>query len=79
MSDINDSETYSLITNVHKPPKTFDFPETNQPLGLCGLNKIFQWFCHSWWENGAYWLRCMLFAHKYRRSSSLENLCKIPY
>ena len=30
MSDISDAELYSLITNVYKPPKNFDFPETEQ-------------------------------------------------
>ena len=28
MSDISDAELYSLITNVYKPPKNFDFRET---------------------------------------------------
>ena len=28
MSGISDAEFYSLITNVYKPPKNFDFPET---------------------------------------------------
>ena len=35
MSEPNNSELYSLITNVYKPPKIFDFPETEQP---------FDWF-----------------------------------
>ena len=28
MSGISDAEFYSLIINVYKPPKNFDFPET---------------------------------------------------
>ena len=30
MLDKIDAELYSLITNAHKPPKNFDFPETEQ-------------------------------------------------
>ena len=30
MLDKSDAELYSLITNAHKPPKIFDFPETEQ-------------------------------------------------
>ena len=37
MSDISDAEFYSLITNVYKPPKHFDFPG---PLGLSGLRSL---------------------------------------
>ena len=31
MSNTTDPEVLSLITNVCKPPKCFDFPETEQP------------------------------------------------
>ena len=31
MSDTTDPELFSLITNVCKPPKSFDFAEAEQP------------------------------------------------
>ena len=34
MSDATDPALCSLITNVCKPSKNFDFPETEQPISL---------------------------------------------
>ena len=40
MSYISEAELYSLITNVYKPPKHFDFPETERPFGLSGFKSL---------------------------------------
>ena len=40
MSYISDAELYSLMTNVNKPPKHFDFPETERSLGLSGSKSL---------------------------------------
>ena len=40
MSETTDLELCSLITNVCKPLKNFNFPETEQPLGLFGLKSF---------------------------------------
>ena len=40
MSDATDPEMCSLITNMCKAPKNFDFPEAEQPLGLFGLKSF---------------------------------------
>ena len=43
LSDISDNELYSLITNVYKPPKHFDFPETERSFRF----EEFPWVCYS--------------------------------
>ena len=78
MSDISDAELYSLITNVYKPPKNFDFPETEQSFRFVWFEE-FTWVCYSRWENGAYCLPYVLFGHKVVGSSSLVNLYRKPY
>ena len=63
MSDISDAELYSLMTNVYKPPKNFDFSETERSFRFVWF-KEFTWVCHSRWEDGAYCFPCVLFGHK---------------
>ena len=63
MSDISDAELYSLITSVYKPPKNFDFPETEQSFRFVWFEE-FTWVCYSQWEDGAYCLPCVLFGIK---------------
>ena len=77
MSDIKDAG-YSLITNVYKSPKNFDFPETELSFRFVWFEE-FQWVCCFWWEDGAYCLPFVLFGHKVVGSSSLENLYRKPY
>ena len=77
MSDMSDAEFYSLITNVYKPPKNFDFPETEWSFRFVWFEE-FTWVCYSRWEDGAYCLLCVLFGHKVAESSSLENLYRKP-
>ena len=61
MSEPNNSELYSLITNVCKPSKIFDFPETEQPFAWF---EKFPWVCYFWWDDRTYYLPCVLFDHK---------------
>ena len=56
MSDITNPELCSLITNVCKPPKDFDFQEAGQPL------KSFYEFVILVEKN--YCLPCVFFSHK---------------
>ena len=46
MSDISDAEFYSLITNVYKTPKHFEFPETERSFRFVWFEK-FTWVCYS--------------------------------
>ena len=78
MSDIGDVELYSLITNVYKPPKNFDFSKTERSFMFVWFEE-FPWVCYSWWEDGAYCLPCILFGHKVVGSSSLEILYRKLY
>ena len=78
MSDISDAESYSLITNMYKPPKNFYFPETDRSFRFVWLEE-FPWVCYSRREDDAYCLLCVLFGHKVVGSSSLENLYRKPY
>ena len=80
MSDISDAELYSLITitDVYKPPKNLDFPETEWSFRIARLEEL-PWLYYSWWEDGAYCLSGVLFGHKVVGSSSLENLYRKPY
>ena len=63
MSDTTDPEMCSLITDVCKPPKNFDFPETEQPFRFVWFEE-FPWVCYSRWENRSFCLPCVLFGHK---------------
>ena len=63
MSDTTDPEMCSLITDVCKPPKNFDFPETEQPFRFVWFEE-FPWVCFSRWENRSFCLPCVLFGHK---------------
>ena len=76
LSDINKTELYSLITNAYKPPKKFDFLETDWSFVW---SEKFPWVCYSRWEDGAYCLLGVLFGHKVVGSSSLKNLYKKSY
>ena len=71
MSEPNNSELYSLITNVCKPPKIFDFPETEQPLAWF---EKFPWVCYFWWDDRTYYLPCVLFDHKNVRKSLQKTI-----
>ena len=46
MSDTIPPELCFLITNVRKPPKVFDFPQTEQPLSFAWFEE-FSWVCYS--------------------------------
>ena len=63
MSDTTDPELYSLITNVYKPPKNFDFSETEQSFRFVWFEEL-PWVCCSQWEDRTYCLPCVLFGHK---------------
>ena len=78
MPDISDAELYSLITNVHKPPKNFDLPEIEQSFRFVWFEE-FTWVCYSQWEDGAYCLPCVLFGDKIVGTSSLESLYTKPH
>ena len=49
MSNTNDPELCSLITNACKPPKNFDFPETVQLFKFVWFEE-YPWICYSRWE-----------------------------
>ena len=63
MSDTADPELCSLITNVYKPPKHFDFPKIDQRF-RCVWFEVFSWVCCSRWEYGTYCRPCVLFGYK---------------
>ena len=44
--DIIYTELYSLITNVYKPRKDFEFPETEQSFRFAWFEE-FPWLCYS--------------------------------
>ena len=46
MSDATDPKLYSFMTNVCKPPKNFDFPETEQSFRFVWFEE-FPWVCYS--------------------------------
>ena len=46
MSDTTDPELCSVITNVYKPPKNFDFPESAQSFRFAWLEE-FPGVCYS--------------------------------
>ena len=72
MSSTTDPELFSLITNVCKPTKSFDFPETMKTFRLAWFEE-FPWVCYSWWGDRIFCLPCVLFGHK-----NVENLYKRP-
>ena len=43
MSEISDPELYSLTSNVYKPPKHFDFPETEQSFKIICFVILGRW------------------------------------
>ena len=47
MSGTTDLELCSLITNMCKPPQTFDFPEAEESFKFA-LFEEFPWVCFSW-------------------------------
>ena len=78
MSDTTDPELCSLITNVCKPPKSFDFLETEQPFRFVWQEE-FPWVCYSWWEDRTYCLPCVLFGHKNVEKSLRKIMSTIAY
>ena len=60
---------------MYKPPKNFDFPETDRFFRFVWFEE-FPWVCYSRWEGGGYCLPCILFRHKDVGSSGLENIYK---
>ena len=70
---------YSVMTNMSKPSKNFDFPENEQSFGSVWFEE-FPWVYYSLWcENGVYYLPCVLVDHKNMGSSNLEFFYKKPY
>ena len=63
MLDTADPELCSIITNVCKPPKHFDFPETEKAFRFVWFEE-FPWICFSWWEDRNYCLPCVSSGHK---------------
>ena len=63
MSDKTDSEPCSLITNMCKQPKHFDFPEHENPFKF-GWFKGFHWVCYSLLKDGTLCLPFVSFGHK---------------
>ena len=63
---------------MYKPPKNFDFPETDRFFRFVWFEE-FPWVCYSRWEGGGYCLPCILFGHKVVGSSGLENIYKKLY
>ena len=63
MLDTADPELCSIITNVCKPPKHFDFPETKKAFRFVWFEE-FPWICFSWWEDRNYCLPCVSSGHK---------------
>ena len=63
MLDTADPELCSIITNVCKPPKHVDFPETEKAFRFVWFEE-FPWICFSWWEDRNYCLPCVSFGHK---------------
>ena len=47
LSDISDTELNSLTTNVYKPPKNFDFPETEQSFKFVWFEEV-PLVCYFW-------------------------------
>ena len=56
-------ELVSLITNVGKLPKNFDFPVIAQHFIFVWFEE-FPWVCYSCWEDRTYCLSCVLFGYK---------------
>ena len=75
LSDISDTVLNSLISNVYKLQKNFDYIKTERSFRFVWFEE-FPWVCYSWWEDGAYCLPCVLFCHKFVRSSILDVLYK---
>ena len=63
MSDTNDPELCSRITNVSKPNQNFDFLETAHHFRFVWFEE-FSWVCYSRWVDRIYCLPCALFGHK---------------
>ena len=49
LSDISDAESYALITDAYKPPKNFDFPESERSFRLIWFEE-FTWVFYSQWR-----------------------------
>ena len=62
------------MTNICKPPKNFDFPDTEQPFVFV-WSEEFQCVCYSQWEDRA----SVLFDHKNVGSSKLQNVYITQY
>ena len=76
MLDKTDSELCSLITNVCKPPKEFDFTEAGLPCRFVWYEE-FPWVCYFWWEDKTHCLPCVLFGHKNVEKSLQKRISKM--
>ena len=60
---------------MYKPPKNFDFPETQWSFRFVWFEEL-PWFSYSRWEENVYCPPFILFSHKVVGSSNLENCDK---
>ena len=72
MSNTTNPELCSLITNVCKPPKYFDLPETAQPFRFVWFEEC-PWVCYFRWKDKTYCLSFFIWLEMW------ENLYKNPY
>ena len=64
MSNTTDPDLCSLITNVYKPLKNFDFQKIVQPFMFAWFEE-FPWACYLCLEDRTCCLPCVLFDYKY--------------
>ena len=77
-SDLTEPQLYFLINNVYKTNKTFYFSETDQHFVFVWFQK-FPWLCYSCWNDGAYYLYCVLSSHKSTSNSRIVNFYSQRY
>ena len=74
-------ELCSLMTNMCKPPKNFEYPEIVQPFSFAWFEEC-PWVYYNRWEDKTYCLPCVLFGYKnggtssQRALSNMENSSK---
>ena len=76
MSNTTVPELCSLITNVCKPTKNFDFPEVEQHFRFFWF-KVFPWVYFSWWEDRSYYPLCAVFDNKNMRKYLQKTISKL--
>ena len=76
MPDITNPELCLLITNVCKPHKNFDTPQTEQPFRFAWFEE-FPWVYCCWWEDRIYCLPCFFFGHKTKGKSLQKAILKM--